>query len=102
MDLSLFTSNLTSPPVMFFFLGMIAAWWKVDIEFPEPVPRMLSMYLLFSIGFHGGVGLSHSDAGANVAATLVVGVLTAALSPLYMFWWVRRRFSAADSSAHGP
>ena len=99
MDISLFLGNLTSPPVLFFFLGMLAIRLKVDIEFPEPVPKMLALYLLFSIGFRGGVELNHNGLNAQIIATLFSGVVMASAVPLYVFWWARKRFGVADASA---
>lgn len=99
MDLSLFFTNLSSPPVMFFFLGMLAIRVKADIEFPEPVPKMLALYLLFSIGFHGGVELRHGGINTQIGATLVCGALMASVTPLYVFWALRKRLTVADASA---
>jgi hypothetical protein len=31
---------------------------KSDLEIPAPIPKILSLYLLFAIGFKGGVGLA--------------------------------------------
>lgn len=99
MELSLFFSNLTSPPVLFFFLGMLAIRLKVDIEFPEPVPKMLALYLLFSIGFRGGVELRHNGIDLQVLMTLAAGMVMATAVPLYVFWWARRKFDVAEASA---
>ena len=99
MELSLFVTNLTSPPVLFFFLGMLAVKVKADIEFPEPVPKMLALYLLFSIGFHGGVELRHGGMSPQIAATLACGALMATVTPIYVFWGLKRYLNIADSSA---
>lgn len=99
MDLSLFAANLTSPPVLFFFLGLLAVKVKADIEFPEPVPKMLALYLLFSIGFKGGVELRHSGVDMQILATLGCGVLIASVTPLWVFFLMRKRLGAASASA---
>ena len=49
--------NLLSPPVLFFFLGILARVLGSDLEVPAPLPKFLSMYLLMAIGFKGGVEL---------------------------------------------
>jgi hypothetical protein len=36
VDFGLLLSNLANPPVLFFFLGMIAAWVKSDLESRRP------------------------------------------------------------------
>jgi hypothetical protein len=99
MDLSLFIANICSPPVLFFFLGMLAVRVKADIEFPDPVPKMLALYLLFSIGFKGGVELAHGGMSQQIAATLVCGLLMACATPVYVFFALRRRLGPADASA---
>ena len=60
MDLSLVASNFFNPPVLFFFLGMLAVLSKSDLEIPQPIPKFFSLYLLISIGFKGGVELVNS------------------------------------------
>lgn len=48
--------NLISPMVLFFIVGLLAALAKSDLTVPEPVAKLLSLYLLMSIGFRGGGG----------------------------------------------
>lgn len=99
MELGLFLANLSSPPVMFFFLGMLAVKAKADIEFPHPVPKMLALYLLFSIGFKGGVELAHGGMSGQIAATLLAGLVMACVIPLYAFFILRKKLGAADAAA---
>ncbi len=96
---SLFLTNLTSPPLLFFLLGAVAAWVRSDLEIPEQIAKFLSLYLLFSIGFKGGVALSESQLGAAVAGTLLVAVLLSVLIPLAVFYLLRRSLPAADAAA---
>jgi uncharacterized protein len=39
MDSSLILSNILNPPVLFFFLGMIAVFVQSDLEIPNPLPE---------------------------------------------------------------
>ena len=57
--LDLAAANLLSPIVLSFALGLIAALARSDLSVPEAVAKGLSIYLLFAIGFKGGVGLLH-------------------------------------------
>jgi uncharacterized protein len=66
MDLSLVLSNLLNPPVLFFFLGIFAILVKSDLEVPQPLPKFFSLYLLFSIGFKGGIELNKSGISPQV------------------------------------
>ncbi|HBE35107.1 MAG TPA: sodium-dependent bicarbonate transport family permease, partial [Cyanobacteria bacterium UBA11368] len=36
MDVSLIVSNILNPPVLAFFLGMVAVFVKSDLEIPPP------------------------------------------------------------------
>jgi hypothetical protein len=57
VNTSLILSKFLNPPVLFFFLGMLAIILKSDLEIPQPLPKLFSLYLLLSIGFKGGYEL---------------------------------------------
>ncbi len=72
--------NLSSPMILCFLLGWIAAVIRSDLEFPEALSKALSLYLLFVIGFKGGVSLvSQSDLAAAALTMLVAVALSFAL-----------------------
>ncbi len=97
--MSVFLSNLTSPPLLFFFLGGAAVIARSDLEIPGQVAKFLSLYLLFAIGFKGGVALSESAIDATVLFTLLSAMALSALIPVYTFALLRRRFPLADAAA---
>ena len=81
IDLAL--ANLTSPPVLAFALGVIAARIKSDLRLPEAVYQALSIYLLLGIGIKGGVSLSQStfsEVALPIAGTLLLGALIPVLA----------------------
>jgi hypothetical protein len=96
---SAFFANLTSPPLLFFFLGAFATFARSDLDIPNPVARAISIYLLLAIGFKGGVALSTSPFSGEVIAALGAALLLAALVPVYVFVAVSRVFSRADAAA---
>ncbi len=96
---SLFLANLTSPPLLFFALGLLAALVRSDLEIPEQVAKLLSLYLLFAIGFKGGVALSSSLGGWTTFTSLGAAVLLASLIPFGVFFALRARLGAADAAA---
>jgi hypothetical protein len=96
---SAFLVNLTSPPLLFFFLGAAAAFVRSDLEIPAPVAKFLSLYLLFAIGFKGGVALSDGTLDASAWAGLIAALGLAAAVPLYAFVILKRRLGAADAAA---
>jgi hypothetical protein len=96
---STFLANLTSPPLLFFILGFFATFARSDLEIPNPVARAVSIYLLFAIGFKGGVALSTSDLSGQVLVALGAALLLAAIVPVYVFFIVKRIFSTPDAAA---
>ncbi len=56
-------SNLLSPAVLFFVLGVFAAVSKSDLKFPESLYTTLTIYLLTAIGFKGGVAIHEAGLG---------------------------------------
>lgn len=99
MDLHLLLDNLTNPALLFFFLGIIAVQLKSDLEIPPNSSKFISLYLMFSIGFKGGLELSHSQLDMEILWCLVFGVLLALFVPIYTYFILRRKFSVANSGA---
>lgn len=98
MDLQLILGNLLTPQILFFFLGVLAVFAKSDLEIPQQVTRGLSLYLLFSIGLHGGVELARAGFSLSTLTPLIAGMVTSALFPLISFWILRRRIATADAA----
>jgi uncharacterized protein len=99
MDGSLIVSNILNPPVLFFFLGMVAVFVKSDLEIPPPLPKILSLYLLFAIGFKGGVELIKSGITQEVILTLLAAVLMACFVPIYTFFILKLKLDNYDAAA---
>lgn len=99
MSIEPLLTNFLNPPILFFFLGLIAVWARSDLDLPAPIPKALSLYLLLALGFKGGVELSHGNAGGPVWPTLAAAVGMAVAVPLAAFAVLRRRFSVPDAAA---
>ncbi len=63
-------SNLLIPAVLFFALGFLARLIKSDLRFPPDLAKILSIYLLVSIGLHGGFELGKAELGTAMASVL--------------------------------
>jgi uncharacterized protein len=50
--------NLFKPLLLFFYLGFLVPIFKVPFEFPKVIYQGLTIYLLISIGWHGGEELA--------------------------------------------
>lgn len=96
--------NLTSPAVLAFALGLLAALMKSDLRFPESVTSLLSSYLLLAIGIKGGIQIRKADIGdlaLPMLAAFVIGVTT----PVIAYFGARRFIhldvaNAASMAAH--
>ena len=99
MDAALILSNLLTPPILFFALGVVATLVRSDLEIPQPVSRALSLYLLFAIGMHGGAELAAAGLSYSALAPLAFGAVASAALPLVSFAVLRRRLASADAAA---
>ena len=93
-------SNLLSPAILFFALGIFAAVSKSDLKIPESLYTTLTIYLLIAIGFKGGVAINEAGIGAVWLPALAAMAL-GALIPLWTFPVLRKvgKFSVADAGA---
>lgn len=98
MDPSALTQNLLSPPILFFALGMLATLVRSDLSVPPAVAKALSIYLLVSIGYHGGYELHQSGLTGSVAITLGVAMASSAILPVLGFLILRTRLNGQDAA----
>jgi uncharacterized protein len=100
MDSSLIQQNILNPPVLFFFLGMLAVFVRSDLEIPNPLPKLFSLYLLVAIGFKGGHELSASGfADPLIIKTLFAAVLMASIVPIYSFFILKVKLDNYNAAA---
>lgn len=99
MDLHLLIDNLTNPALLFFFLGILAVQLKSDLEIPPSSSKFISLYLIFSIGFKGGLELSHSKLDMEILWSLLFGIAMALLVPVYTFFILKRKFNVENAGA---
>jgi uncharacterized protein len=99
MQSSLVLQNLLSPPVLFFFLGVLAVLFKSDLDIPSPLPKLFSLYLLMAIGFKGGIELAYSGLGSEVLLTIGAAIFMALAVPLLCFYVLRLKLDAANAAA---
>ena len=99
MDLHLLVDNLTNPALLFFFLGILAVQLKSDLSIPENSSKFISLYLLFAIGFKGGLELSHSEFSMEIVWSLFFGIFLAVSVPVFAYFILRRKFNVENSGA---
>ena len=99
--ISLAGQNLISPMILFFALGVAAALARSDLSFPEAVAKGMSLYLLFAIGFKGGVGVAAHGVDLGLVLALLAGIVLSAGLPFVAFGLLRTmtRLSVTDAAA---
>ena len=93
------TENLLSPMVLFFVLGLLAVWAKSDLSIPEAVARFLALYLLLSIGFRGGVEVSHHGLTAPLLTAIVAGIVLSFVTPFIAYALLRTTTGLGSTDA---
>lgn len=93
-------TNLLSPMVLAFALGVIASLVRSDLKIPDAVYSGLSIYLLLAIGLKGGAALSEAqlhELASPLGLTILLGILT----PILAYAVLRKlgNFSRIDSGA---
>ena len=98
--MDLLAANLLSPVVLAFALGAFAGLIRSELELPEAVLKLLSIYLLLSIGLKGGVELGRADLG-EIGALLAAGVGLTIAIPCSAYAVLRRlgRLDPENSAA---
>jgi len=84
-DLSSAFTLLTSPAILFFGLGALAAFARSDLVIPEPISKGLSLYLMMAIGFKGGVEARVAGLNGDFGLAALIGVTLSATLPLLAY-----------------
>ncbi|WP_299192658.1 sodium-dependent bicarbonate transport family permease [uncultured Erythrobacter sp.] len=77
--------TFTSPVVLFFVLGLIAAFVRSDLSIPEPIAKAMSLYLMAAIGIKGGVAVAESGIDGTVLSALGAGVAAGFILPFFAY-----------------
>jgi uncharacterized protein len=99
MNSSILLSNILNPPVLFFFLGMLAIFLQSDLEIPQPLPKLFSLYLLLAIGFKGGYEIEESGINPEIALTLLAAIFMASVVPIYSFFILKLKLDVYNAAA---
>ena len=93
--------TLTSPVILFFVLGFVAAALKSDLNIPEAFAKAMSIYLMAAIGLKGGVEVSKSGITAEVMVAAAAGLALSFLLPVLAFALLRGigKLSKVDAGA---
>lgn len=99
--LSLAAANLLTPMILCFALGLIAALARSELSIPEAAAKTMSIYLLFAIGFKGGVAVNDHGLDGNLLFAIIGGVILSFGLPFVAFALLKllTRLSATDAAA---
>jgi hypothetical protein len=99
--LALAADNLLSPIILFFALGVLAAFARSDLSIPEAIAKGMSIYLLFAIGFKGGVSVSDHGIDGTLLLSLLAGLILSFALPVIAFAMLRAmtRLGVTDAAA---
>lgn len=97
--------TLTSPIILFFLLGMIAALLRSQMSVPEAFAKGLAIYLMMAIGLKGGVEMAKNPITLEVGLVFAAGIFLSFAIPILAFIILRSttklpRVDAAAVSAH--
>ncbi len=98
MNSEIIIGNLFQPVILFFFLGLLASVLKSDLEIPQPLPKLFSLYLLIAIGLHGGYEISKSGIDYYVLKTLMAAMSLAFIVPIYAFFILLRKVDVYNAA----
>lgn len=98
--MELIASNLLTPMVLCYALGLIAGRLGSDLRIPNQLYESITIYLLLAIGFKGGVEIAQT----GLASLLLPGLFSVTLGimiPLYVYPLLRRlgKLNRADSAS---
>ena len=93
--------TLTSPIILFFVLGAIAALIRSDLAVPEAFAKAMSIYLMAAIGIKGGVEISNAGVTPSLLAAGAAGLALSFLLPVIAYALLKSfgRLQAADAGA---
>ena len=100
---ALAAQNLMTPMILCFALGLAAALARSDLTVPEAMAKAMSLYLLFAIGFKGGVSVASHGLDASLGLSLLAGVILSFALPFIAYGMLRAmtQLSALDAAALG-
>ena len=86
--MELLVTNLTTPVVLAFALGLVARAVRSDLAIPDQIQSYLSIFLLLAIGLKGGVALRGESPG-DLALLIAVTIAAGAATTFSAFWLAR-------------
>jgi len=93
--------TLTSPVILFFVLGFLAALIRSDLSIPEAFGKAMSIYLMAAIGLKGGIEVADAGFTNELMVAALAGIGLSFILPLPAYFLLRKlgKLSAIDAGA---
>ena len=88
--------NLLTPMILCFALGLFAAIARSELTVPEAMAKAMSIYLLFAIGFKGGVAVAEHGLDGQLIAALAGGIAMSFALPFVAFGLLRFKIGGSE------
>ncbi len=82
---ALTSQSFRSPVVLFFLLGLVAGSVRSGLRFPASISQALGLYLVFAVGFKGGVELSRQQIGLSTVIVVAAAITASFLIPFLVY-----------------
>ena len=79
-------TTILNPGVLFFLLGFVAILLNSNLSIPDSVVKFVSLYLMLSIGFKGGISLYHSPIFGDGILIIAIIIVMSAIVPVYTYF----------------
>ena len=99
--LSLLLDNLISAPLLFFVLGAVSVAVRTGLEFPQPIPKLLSMFLLIAIGLQGGHKLRVEGLTEDLWPLVGLTITSSLLLPLLAYGLLKSIVGQSNAAVLG-
>lgn len=91
--------TFSDPAILFFLFGLMAGFFKSNLEIPQQISRFLSLYLLMALGLKGGFALEKTGFTSEVLISLACAVSLAIIVPLLTFQLLKHFVTHFDAAA---
>jgi len=99
--LSLLLDNIISAPLLFFVLGALSVALHTGLEFPQPIPKLLSMFLLIAIGLQGGHKLRVEGLSSDLLPLIGIAIASSLLLPFIAYYLLKNIVGQSNAAVLG-
>ena len=95
----LIIATLTSPVILFFAIGLLAALMRSQMSIPEAFSKGLAIYLMMAIGLKGGFALANTPITGDLFLIFLMGLVLSFAIPFLAYAYMRLFTNLSDIDA---